>query len=588
MSELNDQQRQALKAPGDALVQACPGSGKTRVLAAKMLRDVARLPEGRRRFLAGLTYTIRAAEEITRRFADAGVRDARLWVGTIHSFCREWVLHPYRCYSPPLRRSFRVASEGTIREILDRLKAGHDLDPWIEIPTRLGLNGEPLEALGLDRDIHRDIIYNYHQELKAAGLVDHDQCLYYTYKLLKKLPCACKNLARLFEGIYLDEYQDTSEVQYSILGLILGSGSTRIFVVGDPDQAIYRSLGGVVKTAPELESIFCREEIAPLELSGNYRSSSRIVDFCTNFRVSNLNVVAMGDGRDTRGCISFDRLTYGRHNVADRIASLIQGHVGNGVAPEEICVLAPKWRVLLPVAREVAALLPDIPVNVPGAAIFKESDGVWHRVIALHFGEPNARNIRWRRGEAALLLRELSDEFSLDVVSTSARACIRVIREIRPHDTGIAYLKELLTTFLSQFVKLEAGGPLAESINAYLATIAGRLGWLETEMDFEFFRSSFTRTGVQVTSCHAVKGLEFEVVICFGLLKGHCPAWASVIHSDDEGWDDSIRLLYVVASRAKRSLHLISEFGFRTKRGGNYEVTPTLERIRFRYDADQL
>jgi superfamily I DNA/RNA helicase len=93
--------------------------------------------------------------------------------------------------------------------------------------------------------------------------------------------------------------------------------------------------------------------------------------------------------------------------------------------------------------------------------------------------------------------------------------------------------------------------------------------------------------GVVVTSCHSVKGEEYETVICFGLLKGYIPNWNLIINNPYIDEDlEAQKLLYVITSRAKKNLHLISEYGRRTRQGrGNlYETNSNIENICFEYD----
>ncbi|WP_217895817.1 3'-5' exonuclease [Yersinia frederiksenii] len=85
------------------------------------------------------------------------------------------------------------------------------------------------------------------------------------------------------------------------------------------------------------------------------------------------------------------------------------------------------------------------------------------------------------------------------------------------------------------------------------------------------------RSGVKITTCHSTKGDEYEVVICTGLLNGKIPNWNDIINCSSEHQNYvARRLLYVVSSRAKKHLYMISERGYKTKRGYPYQTTPQL------------
>ena len=79
-----------------------------------------------------------------------------------------------------------------------------------------------------------------------------------------------------------------------------------------------------------------------------------------------------------------------------------------------------------------------------------------------------------------------------------------------------------------------------------------------------------------------VKGEEFETVISYGLLHGYVPHWNEIFSGN--ATDASKKLLYVICSRAKTNLHLISETGRQTRRGDPLAITPELQSNIFEYD----
>ncbi len=74
--------------------------------------------------------------------------------------------------------------------------------------------------------------------------------------------------------------------------------------------------------------------------------------------------------------------------------------------------------------------------------------------------------------------------------------------------------------------------------------------------------------GVIVTSCHSIKGEEYETDICSGILKGYIPNWGLIINQPDIDEDiEAQQLLYVIISRARKNPHLVSEYGRRRRQG---------------------
>ena len=79
-----------------------------------------------------------------------------------------------------------------------------------------------------------------------------------------------------------------------------------------------------------------------------------------------------------------------------------------------------------------------------------------------------------------------------------------------------------------------------------------------------------------MNTIHGVKGEEYNTVIAFGLLHGYVPNWNDIIRKSDCGRSASMKLLYVLCSRAKENLYLISESGRTTKSNNPYESNKEL------------
>src|SRR5712692_3901120 len=105
----------------------------------------------------------------------------------------------------------------------------------------------------------------------------------------------------------------------------------------------------------------------------------------------------------------------------------------------------------------------------------------------------------------------------------------------------------------------------AESQQSFFAKAHERLDDLgdEAPADLASFRRLFRHpAGVVIGTCHSVKGEEYDTVIAFGLLRGYIPNWRDIIHENPGVANDrASKLLYVIASRAKRRLHLIAAAG---------------------------
>ncbi|WP_201039593.1 UvrD-helicase domain-containing protein [Sulfitobacter geojensis] len=157
MTALTPQQRQAVDHNGNLLLTACPGSGKTRVIMAKLLLLAEQL-EDTPRSIGCITYTNAAVEEIESRIKQNGSQSLleRCEIATIHAFCLRFVLKPYCWLIPELPNDFKILT----REM--RLAGQYSFGPlritllcgWTQ---RVGQQALVLKGELLARPMPRDI-----------------------------------------------------------------------------------------------------------------------------------------------------------------------------------------------------------------------------------------------------------------------------------------------------------------------------------------------------------------------------------------------------------------------------------------------
>ena len=124
LDKLNPQQKQVCIDERNILLKACPGSGKTRTLTYKLAYLVQKYISSKKLNIA-ITYTNRAADEIRERLEKLETPEDKVWVGTIHQFCLEFVIRPYTMYHERLRKGYHIIDEYVtkqyIEEIIDEL-----------------------------------------------------------------------------------------------------------------------------------------------------------------------------------------------------------------------------------------------------------------------------------------------------------------------------------------------------------------------------------------------------------------------------------------------------------------------------------
>lgn len=568
VDELNQEQRDALAAEGDVLVVACPGSGKTHTLIHKIAAELSQVTS-HREFVVALTYTHVAAEEIRDRVEAMGVDTSQLWIGTIHSFCLTWILRPYAIYHEDLQDGFSVVDTFESEELLEEIAKRHPpLKSQFECKyyaTEQGFSPDKSTPSGNIKAVESSIA-EYHARLLEQKKIDFEMMLKFAHDLIAEHRPIAKRLSQLFRIIAIDEYQDTRDIQYSIVSRVLrqAGSNTKLFIVGDPNQAIFGSLGGVAKTADELNALTGRQ-VKQLSLQSNYRSSQHIVDYFSHFAVAPLQIQATGQHQGWHGDLVHDT-TIDKSGLVQGIAKLIRHNVEVlGISPEQICIVAPWWIHLASITRSLVRALPEYDFNGPGLSPFGQNrDNFWYKVarIALTDSAPDLfrRKVRWAR--------EVLDELARagHVHDLSPRELLKITNGIQLRATrGTEYLADYFEEFAKSFdLILRPDSELSIQRQGFFDRMTNRIARIRRDEgidgdDLETFRAVFRpRTGIVISTIHGVKGAEFDSVIAFGLLEGLVPHFSEPAH---EKLDTAKKLMFVIGSRARMNLYLISETG---------------------------
>ena len=578
--DLNADQVKAIEQPGSVFLTACPGSGKTRTLTYKIARELSLLTSDKQRVVA-ITYTHRAADEIQERIEQLGVDTSQLWIGTIHSFCLEWILRPYAIYHPELKHGFRVINAHDTERAHELLCSQHGGLRTFDCGHYFTSTGYVISCPDWKQARVDALLQQYWTDLRANRQVDFEMILAYAYQLVRDVPSISILLGSIFATALVDEYQDTKEIQYAILGAILkaSKGKAKAFIVGDPNQAIYGSLGGYAIT-PVAFSALSGVVFKEMDLSVNYRSSDRIVTYFENFNQLTSKISAEGKYKTFASMISYDYST-NRDALVAEVVRLIRYNIETmGVPPSEVCIVGPQWLPLAGMTRQLVAALPAYSFSGPGMVPFaRDIDNFWYKLSRIILTEASPqlyiRRSRWA-GEVIAAL----DLAGINTAAITRKSLLRASNGISSTETdGLKFLLECFDALLAALgIDRTSSAMLVEHYEAFVEGSQRRIDRLVAEV--AMFRKVFDeRTGITVSTIHGVKGAEFEAVIAFGLLEGMVPHF-----NEDDKVAAANKLLYVVCSRAKKNLHLISEAGRRRSRNNVYVPTDILLACSFGYD----
>lgn len=552
MQSLSKEQFDAIVASGSVLLTAIPGSGKTRSLINKIIYEYDK-DDGA--YIIAITYTRRAASEIEDRIQEnLGTMPSNIWIGTIHKFCLEFIVRGYGSYSSLFSKNFHIIGELDQEKIRTELRKKYNVpSPYIAIDYTLNVNGQPNEM------VFRELVIEYNKKLIELNKIDFDNILYEAYSLLKKHPHIRQQLSKIIKLICIDEYQDTQELQYQILGLISNSNyGIKLFITGDSNQAIYEGIGGVIKSLKELNVIFGRK-FKKRNLTGCYRSNQKIIDFYKKFAVSKMEMKSKTEiWRHPQISIIYDET---KSQVFDRILDIIKQSLVEGYKESDIAVVAPQWYHLYEITAEIKKRFPNIKLDAPDIVPLKrDDDSIIFKLSKLLLTYFDYHNLFRIKQLASDIIKQFYVEYGINI-DKSAVDFLNLIRKSQTAESiGTEFLKKSL---ISIFTRLDLINTFEKEIISFVDETKARVEKFKTqgvEDEKIYFEQSLrSKSGIVISSCHGIKGEEYAIVIAFALLEGYIPHWNDKINHEELARQRSKKLLFVIFSRAKEKLYIFAE-----------------------------
>ena len=360
LSGLNPEQLEAvITTEGPLLVLAGAGSGKTRVITFRLARLISTLRVDPRAILC-VTFTNKAALEMKQRAKQLVGRSVRgTTISTFHALgARILRAHPD---AVGLREGFTITdgSEqlGTLRRILrtlridDRRFDAKRIMALISSAKNAGVDPAGFRELegelpGLPSSMQEDEDYQlatievyerYQRALELQNVVDFDDLLLLTTRLLQNRPDVQRRLQARWRYLMVDEYQDTNGAQLDMVRALTGP-QRNLCVVGDDDQSIYGWRGADVRNILGFEEHF--EGAKRLMLLTNYRSTGHILHLANA-------VISLNPGRYDKALrpASHDgeKVTVtsmeDEDAEAEQVAARILSVVESGTAPADVAIL---------------------------------------------------------------------------------------------------------------------------------------------------------------------------------------------------------------------------------------------------------
>ncbi len=601
---LNAAQRQAVAAAtGNILVLAGAGSGKTRVLTHRIawyIETGQAQPYG----IVAVTFTNKAAAEMRTRIERLLQRPpGGMWVGTFHGLAHRLLRAHWQ--EAGLPESFQILDSEDQYRTLRRVMRSLNLDEARYPPRQAqwfvnarkdeGLRPQHIDGQGdpfLQQMIQ--IYQTYQQTCERAGLVDFAELLLRVHELLRDNQTLLRHYQQRFRHVLVDEFQDTNELQYAWLRLLVGE-TGNIFAVGDDDQSVYSFRGARMENMQSFQRDFAAASLYKLEQ--NYRSTANILN-AANALISH-NLARLGKQLwtgDEAGAKLDVYAAYNEHDEARFVVDCIK-LAAEQVNYRECAILyrvSASSRVLEETLRQAA-----VAYRVFGGMRFYERAEIKDALAYLRLAHYRNDDVSFERiintptrgigqrtmAEIRQQARQVSSSLwqaSLVLVeqqSLSARALNAVqqfLNLIEAMAVGIEDkpLQEVMDNVINhsgliphfQKERGERGEArienLAELVNAAReftvnAEVHGDMPPLPAFLAHAALESGETQAAahtdaVNLMTLHTAKGLEFAQVYLVGMEEGLFPHQRS---SDDPvKLEEERRLCYVGITRAQRKL----------------------------------
>ena len=607
---LNPAQREAVEHPGGPLlVLAGAGSGKTRVLTARIAHLITTLQVAPQRIFA-VTFTNKAAGEMRTRIAQLLSADPRgLWIGTFHSLSARFLRReaPLLGFGP----NFTIYDADDSEALIKRLLEARQLSPKAYPPRTVhGLISSAKnrmlspEELGARADtpmvkVAADIYAALGPALKQANAMDFDDLLLHPLTLFREHAERLTYWQDRFQHVLVDEFQDTNAAQY-LLVKHLAKRHGNLCVVGDDDQAIYGWRGADVRHMLTFQNDFPGTKLVRLEQ--NYRFTQIILDAANGIISENtarlgktlftekqggapVTLLSSADERDEAEWLANE---YARRAAEDDVAYegmaiLYRTNAQSRPLEEAFRFRGIPYRLIGAISfyerREVKDLLAYLRlianpaddeaflrvVNVPRRGIGDASLAVLGQAAA-----------GWRKPllEAARRAGSVTDlrPNVREALSGVAALLDRLREAVGQADPATALETILATTGYEQYLADE-GAEGMERIENVRELIAGAAAWAEvqdpdaaegtgTPVDRYLTQAALitpvdedkNEAGVTLTTAHMAKGLEWPIVALAGLEDGLFPLGRST--EQPGGVEEERRLCYVGLTRARERLYL--------------------------------
>lgn len=569
---------------GALLVEAGPGSGKTRVLIERIKCLLTSTKRGK---VLALTFSNLAADEMKDRLADDRFFEdqiERATVGTIHSFCLDLVQSRGNLIGLNAdmvlfenEEDRRAVLKDVFMEnskLKDFLAQDEDKSQFMQ--RILQLITEQKKKFVLPDDCAENapfpLIYSeYNQKLLDQNAMDFDDILFFAYRILTENPSVVRMYNSLYRYICIDEAQDLNFAQYQVVKALCGENFSNVMMVGDANQSIY----GFNGSDSEFMTKYFVADFSPViyKLNENYRSAKRIVEFANRLEHYDSVTNYVYDGELTAFRLA-DEENEAKY-IADKVEQLIQdGHpdVEGSITADRIAVIARNRYVFSHLEQELSSR------NIP-FFFKKNSTGIENESESLRVFDLAIRILINKKDYIHLSqLKKIIG--SSKKIELSEMSGISILQEVLMHTAyenmlpALECLEKETLNFGKALSLFDTLLPDFDDDERYLISMdiqQWRKHWnkycmlvpkenrtltsFRNQISLGKTREIEVNSGISLLTAHMSKGLQFDVVFIMGLCEGTFPDYRAVKGGNTELSQEKNNM-YVAVTRAKRLCYM--------------------------------
>ena len=587
MEYTKDQLKVIKHKDGPAIVIACPGSGKTTTLIARldyMTKHHKIAPEK----IVAVTFTKAAAESMEKRYEEKGAVPGVLFC-TIHSLCYNMLIQSN------LMRGRGVVDSWEVFKLFEKLipekKKNRYKEQYINsivsaisYVKNADINYTVFSTESFTNEEFKRYYTEYETFKEDNNKIDFDDMIVEVRDELKTNPEFLAHWQKRFDYVMIDEFQDTNIIQSEIFRSMTAIHKN-ICVVGDDDQSIYgfRSADSSIMLNFDREYVNCRK----IYLDTNYRSNKAIIHNATQLIDKNKTRFAkeFKGFREEEGHTLF--LDDGGNPVAEAetVIKIAKELIDKGVKPSEIAVLYRNNKLSNPIISQCTKY--DIPYiskekidDIYTDVVFKDIQAYYElsKNIVTNFKRIMNRPKRYIPKQVYCN----EDKLDFEALYTNAQFTNKVgltKKGIQGLESMLDDLKKTKNpeAFFTVLEKYKYGDTLVEKngfadfigrsadelLKSYELLIAEAIEFKTMDQWFEHIeeveknieknrKAEELSNGIILSTFHSSKGLEWEYVFMIGLNNEITP---SPRNPDEE---EERRMFYVAMTRAKNALMLLT------------------------------